>query len=91
MKINSEMTTRQREVYDLLAAGRKSGSLPSYREICAKLGISQNAVAQHMRALERKGLIERSGGRGRAAIVKPKPGGIPLAGRVLPCGKVVFG
>jgi repressor LexA len=67
------LTARQKEVLKFLEAWRRArGFSPSVREIAAHFGIQLNAVARHLRALERKGAIERAHGKARAlAIVRP--------------------
>lgn len=54
----TELTSRQREVYDaivaLIAANKTS---PTVREIGAKFGIRPNAVCGFLRALAAKGYI----------------------------------
>lgn len=62
-----ELSPRQREILDfIVAAVEQGGVVPSYREIGAALGIgSTNAVSDHLKALTRKGYIERVGDPGR--------------------------
>lgn len=62
-----ELSPRQREILDFIVAQvDQSGVVPSYREIGAALGIeSTNAVSDHLKALMRKGYIERVGEPGR--------------------------
>ncbi len=64
----SDLSARQQQVLDVIrAAMAESGVAPSYREIGEQLGIrSTNGVSDHVRALERKGYLERVGGRGAA-------------------------
>lgn len=78
----------------LLGTLDQTGVFPSYREIGAALGIgSTNGVSDHLKALEKKGYIERVGGRGasRAIRLTDKAAnrvshegivGVPLVGRV---------
>lgn len=48
----------------------REGYPPSLREICAAMGIrSTNGAAEHLAALERKGWIERVGGKSRGVRV----------------------
>ena len=90
-----DLSPRQREILDFLVATvDQSGVFPSYREIGRALGIgSTNGVSDHLRALERKGYIERVGGRGasRSTRLTHKATdrvshdgiiGVPLVGRV---------
>lgn len=51
----------------------KKGRMPSVRELAAKLKRSASTVHQHLDALEKRGLIERSGGaHGLKLLVDPK-------------------
>jgi len=77
-----------------MASVESQGVVPTYREIGAALGIgSTNGVSDHIKALVRKGYLERRGGRGapRALSItdkaRPHPSdddvvGIPLIGRI---------
>src|ERR1700737_2912675 len=64
----SQLTHRQREIYDFIAdkiEGRGYG--PTVREIGEGFDIkSPNGVMCHLKALEKKGLIKRTGFRARA-------------------------
>jgi repressor LexA len=64
---SSDLSPRQREMLDfVVAAVEQSGVVPSYREIGQALGItSTNAVSDHLKALVRKGYLERVGDPGR--------------------------
>jgi len=56
----SDLTARQKLVYDYIASRIRGGLPPTYREIGREFGIrSPNGVQAHIRALERKGYIER--------------------------------
>lgn len=90
-----DLSPRQREILDFLVATvDQTGVFPSYREIGRALGIgSTNGVSDHLKALERKGYIERIGGRGasRSTRLTHKATdrvshdgivGVPLVGRV---------
>lgn len=59
-----KLTARQQEVLDYLQSEhRRSGIMPSTREIQAHFGFaSQTAAVSHLRALERKGAISRREG-----------------------------
>ena len=51
-------TARQQAVLDLIAEHRTAwGRAPSYSEIGHRMGIGRQAVAEHVGALRRKGLI----------------------------------
>lgn len=61
-----DLSPRQREIFEFISSTiDQRGVAPSYREIGGALGIgSTNAVSDHIKALIRKGYIERVGGRG---------------------------
>ncbi len=62
-----ELSPRQREILDFVVSSvEQGGVVPSYREIGQALGItSTNAVSDHLKALIRKGYLERVGDPGR--------------------------
>jgi repressor LexA len=62
-----ELSPRQRDILDFIVAEvAQAGVVPSYREIGGALGIeSTNAVSDHIKALIRKGYVERVGEPGR--------------------------
>jgi repressor LexA len=64
--VRPEPTPKQKEVLDYLEReiGR-TGDAPSLRQAAAELGISHAAVAQLIRALEKKGYLRRDGRYGR--------------------------
>jgi repressor LexA len=65
-----DLTLRQREVLVYVASRIQRGSVPSLREIGARLGIaSTNGVNDHLRALEKKGLVIRDGAKSRALSI----------------------
>ncbi|MDH3445927.1 MAG: transcriptional repressor LexA [Deltaproteobacteria bacterium] len=88
------LTARQKEIYDfLLRVIREKGYAPSIPEIGARFKIaSTNGVADHLKALEKKGYIRRVGKRaiemlnalGKAALMTTRE--VPVLGRV-PAGK----
>lgn len=64
------LTLRQRQVLEIVARAIEGGLPPTNREICRALGVvSTNATADHLRALERKGCIEREKHRARAVRI----------------------
>lgn len=65
-----ELTRRQNEILSYLReAQRTTGLMPSTREIQHNFGFaSQTAAMSHLRALERKGVIQRLPGKARAVI-----------------------
>jgi len=86
------LTDRQRQVLEHIAASiRRSGIVPSVREIGGALGMrSPSTVHQHLTALERKGYIKRAGDRMRVLEVldrrmvpsREDVAHLPLVGRV---------
>ena len=90
-----DLSPRQKELLEfLISSVEQSGVVPSYREIGAALGIgSTNAVSDHIKALIRKGYVERVGepGRPRSLRLTQQSTGffgdqqvtaVPLVGRV---------
>lgn len=65
-----ELTARQNEILEYLRKSqRTTGLMPSTREIQHYFGFaSQTAAMSHLRALERKGVIQRLAGKARAVI-----------------------
>jgi repressor LexA len=66
------LTQRQREVLSFIVGRlRQSGTAPTLREICQRLGInSTNGAADHLVGLERKGcLVYRKDGKARDIAV----------------------
>ncbi|HWO40206.1 MAG TPA: transcriptional repressor LexA [Candidatus Eisenbacteria bacterium] len=84
------LTARQKEIYDfLLKTIREKGYAPSIPEIGRRFKIaSTNGVADHLKALEKKGYIRRVGKRafevlsavGQPVIVSVRE--VPIVGRV---------
>ena len=68
--MNPELTSRQNEILEYLRKSqRTTGLMPSTREIQHSFGFaSQTAAMSHLRALERKGVIQRLPGKARAVI-----------------------
>ncbi len=64
------LTTRQQQLVDFLRAQhRKTGIMPSTREIQEHFGFaSQTAAVSHLRALEKKGVIQKLAGKARALM-----------------------
>ena len=62
------LTDRQQQVLEFIASAQhKSGVTPSTREIQEHFGFaSQTAAVNHLRALERKGVLQRHAGKARA-------------------------
>ncbi len=68
--MHADLTHRQQEILDYLRKSqRQTGIMPSTREIQHHFGFaSQTAAMSHLRALERKGVIQRLPGKARAVI-----------------------
>lgn len=68
------MTSRQREFFDFIRDRiRGHQPAPSVREFMARFGInSPNGVMCHLRALERKGVIERTAYQSRGITIPEK-------------------
>ena len=68
--MQAPLTRRQKEIVEYLRTShRRTGIMPSTREIQHYFGFaSQTAAMSHLRALERKGVIQRLAGKARAVI-----------------------
>ena len=85
----AELTARQQEVLDFIRRQQQqTGFPPSSREIQAYFGFqSQTAAMNHLRALERKGVINRTPGKARSAVDRnfrflPGLRAIPILGQI---------
>ena len=78
-----ELTARQQEILRMIREFMEdSGFPPTRAEICRAMGFrSPNAAEEHLRTLERKGVIEMLAGASRGIRLKQDPG-LPLIGRV---------
>jgi repressor LexA len=83
------LTARQQEVFDFLKQfQRETGVIPSTREIQEHFGFaSQTAAMSHLRALEKKGAIERLPGKARAVVFpdemdRPEVVDVPIYGTI---------
>lgn len=84
------MTERQKEILSFIEDYiRENGIAPSIREIARRFGIQIKAVQDHIKALERKGVIKKLPGKGRGIIVSRSSGVIPLLG-FIPAGDLTF-
>ena len=87
-----EMTSRQRDVLNFIRAfSTKHGLPPTVREIGDRFKITPRAAFDHLRALERKGMLQRRASTGRTsrALVVTESGGgrpeyrsVPVLGRI---------
>jgi repressor LexA len=83
--MSDELTPRQAEILKLIREYMKiSGFPPTRAEIAAELGFrSPNAAEEHLRALERKGVIEILPGTSRGILLlEEEEEGLPVIGRV---------
>lgn len=83
----SELTPRQREILTLIQESvAESGMPPTRAEIATAFGFkSPNAAEEHLRALQRKGMIDLIPGASRGIQLKDslrEQMGLPLIGRV---------
>ena len=83
----SQLTDRQREIYDFIQEKIENrGYGPTVREIGQEFEIkSPNGVMCHLKALEKKGLIRKEPGAARAIQLvdrRPPTYGLPLFGKV---------
>lgn len=83
----AELTTPQQLVLDFIEERNMHGEPPpTYREICERFGYkSPKAAADHVAALERKGVVTRKKGRSRGLRLVRQRDGIPLLG-CIPAG-----
>jgi len=78
-----DLTDKQRRVLGIIQRGvRRAGDAPTYREIARSFGVDVRAAYQHVRALERKGCLERARRGIRLAREYEPPVGVPVVGRV---------
>lgn len=68
--LNTKLTDRQRELLEYLRQyQRENGVMPSTRDIQRHFGFSsQTAAMSHLRALEKKGVIQRHPNKARAVV-----------------------
>jgi repressor LexA len=78
------LTTRQAEILELIRSYiAEEGCPPTRAEIAETLGFrSPNAAEDHLRALERKGMIELVPGASRGIRLLDEDYGLPVVGRV---------
>jgi len=78
------LTPRQNEILHLIETHvEESGFPPTRAEICTAMGFSSpNSAETHLRALERKGVIEMTSGASRGIRLKQQQASLPVIGRV---------
>ncbi len=81
--LHKSLTPRQTEILRLIETHvENSGFPPTRAEICAAMGFSSpNAAETHLRALERKGVIEMTSGASRGIRLR-QSSSLPVIGRV---------
>lgn len=81
-----KLTDRQKSVYDFIVERIAAcGYAPSIREMCIHLDIrSTNGVADHLKALVRKGYLTKEGKRSRTWQPRGHDGGRPTPAAVAP-------
>jgi repressor LexA len=84
-----ELTSRQRDVLEFIRSfSGRHGVPPTVREIGERFEVTPRAAFDHLRALERKGMLQRrrSAGRTSRALTLSEAGGghiaVPILGRV---------
>ena len=85
-----ELTSRQHDVAEFIREfTERHGAPPTVREIGDKFRITPRAAFDHLRALERKGVLQRRATKGRSSrsltLTDQAPGGyrrIPIVGRI---------
>jgi repressor LexA len=87
MPENAELTERQQEIYDFIREFKEDhGFPPTVRDIGKRFRIkSPNGVMCHLKALQKKGAIERGNGQARAIVLmdeETRSPGLPLLGAV---------
>jgi repressor LexA len=79
------LTSKQAQVLACIQRWvQRTGNAPSYREIATQLRVTVRAAYQHVQALERKGVLTRTG-RQHGLRLTPEyvpPAGLPIVGRV---------
>ena len=86
-----DLTSRQRDVLAFIRSfSARHGVPPTVREIGAKFGVTPRAAFDHLRALERKGMLRRRASAGRTSraltladeVAAPRHRVVPVLGRI---------
>lgn len=86
--LQEKLTKRQQAIFDFIRTMiTNSGFGPTIREIAEEMGYrSPNGVMCHLRALQKKGLINRTSNKSRSIVLTEEASeevnGLPLVGRV---------
>lgn len=88
-----ELTSRQRDVLNFIRAfSARHGVPPTVREIADKFGVTPRAAFDHLRALERKGALQRRApGRRTSRALTVALGGAAGGGSVPILGRIAAG
>ena len=91
-----EMTARQRQVLEFMRSfTERHGVPPAVREIAERFGFTARAAFDHLKALERKGMLERrvTAKRASRTLVLPerRPSGRSLRGEIPVLGRIAAG
>jgi len=91
--MNSNLTEREREIYDFIVATiRSEGYAPSVRDICTAMDIkSTSTVHSYLNRLEKKGAIQKIPGKSRTLRVENGSASAPATVHVPILGKVAAG
>lgn len=83
MIATAQLTSRQQRVYDaIITHVQTERRMPSVRELGTRLGISSpNGVSCHLRALAKKGIIEREFHKARSIRLVEQGGVCPCCGK----------
>jgi len=86
-----DLTSRQREILELIKSNLKDKGFPPTRaDISRTLGFkSHNAAEQHLRAIEKKGFISILAGASRGIVLNEEEKGIPVIGLVAAGGPIL--
>jgi repressor LexA len=88
-----ELTERQREILNFIRTfTTRHGAPPTVREIGARFRVTPRAAFDHLRALERKGALQRRASQGRTSRALTPVGGTASAYRSVPIlGRIAAG
>src|SRR5205823_14500258 len=89
-----ELTTKQQEVLGFMRSFQaRHGAPPTVREIAHRFKVTPRAAFDHLRALERKGALQRraSAGRTSRALTLVDPGAAPVYRPIPILGRIAAG
>lgn len=91
LPVMRELTDRQRDVLAFIRSfSTRHGVPPTVREIGARFRVTPRAAFDHLRALERKGMLQRRASAGRTSraltladeVTAPRHRAVPVLGRI---------